>query len=109
MNPFLKLGNHQASLERFQAQLNSAPLPISLHNKDVSKNAASVERPQTKPTQMVRLEKMVKTTFYTIAIKHTQHVRLQGPEPRWSDIIMTMKEKQQRDSKQTRSVHIPNS
>ena len=47
--------------------------------------------------------------FHTIAIRHTQHVRLKGPEPRWSDIIMTMKEKQQRDSKQTRSVHIPNS
>ena len=37
--------------------------------------------------------------FHTIAIRHTQHVRLKGPElkgpePRWSDIIMTMKEKQ---------------
>ena len=32
--------------------------------------------------------------FYFIAIRHTQHVRLKGPEPRWIDIIMTMKEKQ---------------
>ena len=50
-------------VERFQAQLNCAPLPMSLHNKDANKNAASVEQPHTKPTQMVRIEKMVKTTF----------------------------------------------
>ena len=31
---------------------------------------------------------MVKTTFSYHAIRHTQHVR-PGPEPRWSDIIMT--------------------
>ena len=66
---------------------------MSLHNKDANKNAASVEQPQTKPTQMVRIEKMVKTTFYTIAMRHTQHVRLKDPEPRWSDIIMTMEGK----------------
>ena len=81
---------------------------LSLHNKDAHKNAASVKQPKIKPTQMVRIEKMVKTLFHTIAIRHTQHVRLKGPDTRWSDIIMTMKEKQQRDSKQTRSVHIPN-
>ena len=80
---------------------------MSLHNKDANKNAASVKQPKPKPTQMVRIEKMVKTTFHTIAIRQTQHVRLKGPEPRWSDIIVMMKEKQQRESKQTRSVHIP--
>ena len=74
-------------VERFQAQLNCAPLPMSLHNKDANKNAASVKQPKTKPTQMERIEKMVKTTFHTIAIRHTQHVRLKGPEPRWSDIM----------------------
>ena len=42
--------------------------------------------------------------FYFIAIRHTQHVRLKGPEPRWSDIIMTMKEKQ---NSETASKHVP--
>ena len=50
-------------VERFQGRLNCAPLPMSLHNKDANKNAASVKQPKTKPTQMVRIEKMVKTTF----------------------------------------------
>ena len=31
--------------------------------KDANKNAASVKQPKTRPTQMVRIEKMVKTTF----------------------------------------------
>ena len=33
-------------VERFQAQLNCAPLPMSLHNKDANKNAASVKQPK---------------------------------------------------------------
>ena len=82
-------------VERFQVQVNCAPLPMSLLNKDENKNAASVKQPKNKPTQMVKIEKMAKNTFHTIAIRHTQHVRLKGPEPRWSDIIMTMKKKQQ--------------
>ena len=81
-------------VERFQAQLNCAPLPMSLHNKDANKNAASVKQPKTRPTQRLSLEKMVKTTFSYHCHRHTQHVRLQGPEPRWSDIIMTMKKKE---------------
>ena len=45
-------------VEGFQTQFNCAPRPMSLHNKDANKNAAP------KPTQMVRTEKMVKTTFF---------------------------------------------
>ena len=81
---------------------------MSLHNKDANKNATFVKQPKNQTNTDGEDREDGEDLFSnTTAIRHTQHVRLKGPEPRWSDTIMTMKEKQKRDSKQTRSAHIP--
>ena len=78
---------------------------MSLHNKDANKNAASVKQPKNQTNTDGEDREDGEDHFHTIAIRHTQHVRLKGPEPRWSDIIMTVKEKQRRQQANTFCAH----